>query len=320
MIELIYSIPKTKTLVIGDLMLDEFIWGKVNRISPEAPVPVVNVTKNSYSLGGAANVVNNIRALGGQVYVAGVVGNDDIGKQVFYEFDKVGAKPVGVVRDKSRTTTLKTRVVAHHQQVVRIDRETVGEVDDTVRRKLLLAIEKCIPKCDAVVIEDYGKGVIVPETLKQIHRLTQKYKKIVSVDPKINHFVHYKGVNVITPNHHEAGYFVGLEIKDVKTLLQAGKRLLKLLAGGSVLITRGEEGMALFEPNGEVTHIPTKAREVFDVSGAGDTVIGTLTSVMAAGGTLKEAAVISNYAAGVVVGKVGVATCSPEELIRALSE
>ncbi len=320
LIELIQSIPKTKIMVIGDLMLDEFIWGKVNRISPEAPVPVVNVTKDSYALGGAANVVNNIRAMDGQVYVAGVVGTDEIGKQVFQEFDKVGAKPVGVIPDKSRTTTLKTRVVAHHQQVVRIDRETLGDMNETVRRKLIAAIEKYLPKCDAVIIEDYGKGVIVPETLRQIRKLTQKYKKIVSVDPKINHFTHYKGVNVITPNHHEAGHFVGMEIKDHKTLLQVGRKLLKLLAGGSVLITRGEEGMSLFEPNGEITHIPTKAREVFDVSGAGDTVIGTLTAIMAAGGTLKEAAVISNYAAGVVVGKVGVATCSPQELITALSQ
>lgn len=317
LIELIHSIPNTKTMVIGDLMLDEFIWGNVSRISPEAPVPVVNVTKDSYALGGAANVVNNIRALHGQVYVAGVVGMDDIGKQVFQEFKNVGARPVGVIADKSRITTLKTRVVAHHQQVVRIDRETVGEVSESVRKKLISAIETHLPHCDAVIIEDYGKGVIVPETLKYIRNLTRKYKKLVSVDPKMNHFTHYKGVHVITPNHHEAGYFVGIEIKDNKTLLQAGKKLLKLLDGGSVLITR-EEGMSLFEPHGEVTHIPTKAREVFDVSGAGDTVIGTLTAVMAAGGTLKEAAVISNYAAGVVVGKVGVATCSPEELINAL--
>ena len=188
LIKLILSIPKTKILVIGDLMLDEFIWGKVNRISPEAPVPVVNVTKQSFALGGAANVVNNVRALGGQVYVAGVIGTDEIGKRLLNEFRKVGAKPVAVVNDKSRPTTLKTRVVAHHQQVVRIDRETAGEFNGKVLQKLFDAVGRNIPKCDAIIIEDYGKGVITPNILRHVRQLARKYKKLVTVDPKQNHF------------------------------------------------------------------------------------------------------------------------------------
>ena len=317
---LIRKIPKTRIMVVGDLMIDEFIWGTVSRISPEAPVPVVNVNKQSYTLGGAANVVNNLRALGGKVMVAGIVGDDTLGEKLLNRIVDSGAEPVAVIKDEGRLTTLKTRVVAHHQQVVRIDRETVGELPLALQKRLIASIEKNIPKCDAIIIEDYAKGVINKNTLKSIIRIAKKHKKIVSVDPKVYYKDEYQGVDILTPNHHEAGAFAGIQVKDEASLIKVARKLLKELPHSALLITRGEEGMSLFESNGVITHIPTRAKEVYDVSGAGDTVIGTLTAIMAAGGKMQDAAFISNYAAGIVVGKMGVATCSPEELIKALVE
>ncbi len=317
---LIQTIASTRIMVIGDLMIDEFIWGNVNRISPEAPVPVVSVRKQSFALGGAANVVNNIRALGGEVLVAGVVGKDVMGQQLIEEIKKSGAKPVAVIKDADRETTLKTRVVAHHQQVVRIDRETVAPLSPEIEARMMAAVEKNLAHCNALIIEDYAKGVINPKTLHNMIRLARKMGVFISVDPKVFYPDQYKSVQLLTPNHHEAGSFAGVAVPNGDSLMKIGKKLVKMLNGASILITRGEEGMSLFEANGEITHIPTRAKEVYDVSGAGDTVIGTMTAIIAAGGSIKEAAAISNYAAGVVVGKVGVATCSPEELKSAIKE
>jgi len=317
---LINAIPATRIMVIGDLMIDEFIWGSVKRISPEAPVPVVSVKKQSLALGGAANVVNNIRTLGGKVLVAGVVGKDTMGQQLIDEIKKSGANPAAVIKDNSRETTLKTRVVAHHQQVVRIDRETIAPLSPEIEAKMVAVIEKELSKCNALIIEDYAKGVINPNTLSDIVKIARKKGIFISVDPKIFYPEQYKSVQLLTPNHFEACSFAGTEADNGDSLIKVGKKLTKILAGASILITRGEEGMSLFEANGDITNIPTRAKEVFDVSGAGDTVIGTMTAIIAAGGSMKEAAAIANYAAGVVVGKVGVATCSPEELMKAIKE
>ncbi|MDI6783845.1 MAG: D-glycero-beta-D-manno-heptose-7-phosphate kinase [bacterium] len=319
LVGLVNSFAKAKILVIGDLMLDEFIWGKVSRISPEAPVPVVRVTSQSYVLGGSANVANNIHSLKGKVSIAGIIGDDEIGKKMLAEFRKRNIDSEMVITDKSRPTTLKTRVIAHSQQIVRVDREQTEAIDEFITHQIIDGTKEIINEIDAIIIEDYGKGIITPHLLEEVLHLARQHKKFVTVDPKIDHFLHYKKVDVITPNHHEAGAIIGAEITDETSMLAVGKRLVEILEGTAVLITRGEEGMSLFEPNGDVTHIPTVAKEVYDVSGAGDTVIGTVTLVLSAGGNLKEAAMIANFAAGIVVGKVGVATVSPEELISAIN-
>ncbi len=312
-------IPKfsdVKILVIGDLILDEFVWGEVSRISPEAPVPVVWVKSESFMPGGAANVANNIASLGAKVYIAGVVGNDEragILKQGLLE-KGIGAD--GVIEDDSRPTTLKTRVVAHHQQVVRIDREKIDAISAGASDKIIAYIKSVIDEMDAVIIEDYGKGVISSKLLKEVLTIAKKKKKIITVDPKEEHFSYYEGVTAITPNHHEAAQAIGMKAKDSGSILKIGKALLEKLNCEGVLITLGENGMQLFQKDGSVTHIPTVAQEVYDVSGAGDTVISVFTLALALGINMRDAAYVSNIAAGIVVGKVGIAVITQEELIE----
>ena len=306
---------RSSVLVIGDLMLDEFIWGEVSRISPEAPVPVVWVKKESFMPGGASNVANNLRALGADVHLAGVIGDDENGAILKGELEQKGIRTAGIVTDDSRPTILKTRVVAHHQQVVRIDKENKDRLKDAVVDKLAAHIESMIRNVDAVIVEDYAKGVITPALLKKIIPLARRNKKIIAVDPKEEHFKYYKGISVITPNNHEASKAVGFEINDDATLKKAGMKLLSKLGCGIALITLGENGMAVFQKNRPMEHIPTVAQEVFDVSGAGDTVIASYTLSLAAGADPVSAAHISNCAAGIVVGKVGIAVVMPDELL-----
>jgi D-beta-D-heptose 7-phosphate kinase/D-beta-D-heptose 1-phosphate adenosyltransferase len=313
--EFIDRFPKTRTLVVGDIVLDHYIWGKVSRISPEAPVPVVNVTRESLLLGGATNVVNNIHALGGKVSVCGVIGLDDAGNRLLKLLNAQGIRTDGLIVDSSRPTTIKTRIIAHSQQVVRFDRETKERIErDTHRRIFDFVKQQVDDGIDAIVISDYSKGVVTKDLVRDIVRLSHKKGLIVSVDPKVNHFGMYSGVTILTPNIHEASIGSKIEIEDDKSLLKAGSLLLKQLKCDAVLITRGEQGMSLFERGGKIKHIPTMAREVFDVTGAGDTVISTLTLAMAAGANMVDAARISNYAAGIVVGVVGTATVKPDEL------
>jgi len=316
--KIISKFQDAKILVIGDLMLDEFLWGDVSRISPEAPVPVVRVRSESFMPGGAANVVNNIHALGGTVHVAGVVGTDERGRILTDELEKKGLDVSGIVLDGERPTTLKTRVIAHHQQVVRIDKENSGELSGGVIDQIIDYVKDVIDDIDAIIIEDYGKGVIAPRVLRDVLSLAKRHKKIVTVDPKEEHFHYYKGVTAITPNHHEAAKAVGMKIKDGDSPVKIGRALLSKLKCEAALMTLGENGMQLFEKSGRVTHIPTVAQDVFDVSGAGDTVIGAFTLALAAGAGMTEAAHISNFAAGIVVGKVGIAVVTQEELTRAM--
>lgn len=306
---------KTRVLVVGDIVLDHYIWGKVSRISPEAPVPVVHVTRENLHLGGAANVVNNIHALGGVVHVCGVIGHDEAGRQLLHLLSSQGIGTEGIVVDSSRPTTIKTRIIAHSQQVVRFDREsTLGVERDTHKRIFDFVKLRMEEGLDAIVLSDYCKGVVTQDLVRDIAKLAKKNKVVVSVDPKVSHFAMYSGVTILTPNLNEASIGSKIEINSEQTLLKAGTLLLKQLKCDAVLITRGEQGMSLFEPGGKVTHIPTVAREVYDVTGAGDTVISTLTLAMAAGVNKVDAARISNYAAGIVVGIVGTATVTPEEL------
>ena len=311
----IKNFDKASVLVVGDLMLDEFIWGKVSRISPEAPVPVVWVTSESVMPGGASNVAHNIQALGGKVHLAGVIGNDSRGTLLMEELEKRNIDAGGVIRDKKRPTILKTRVIAHHQQVVRIDKETDGNIEDNVIEQILTFARKVIENIDAVIIEDYGKGVIVPRLIEGLIKLAKRHKKIVTVDPKENHFSFYKNATAITPNHHEAAKALGVKVGNNMPIEKIGKELLKQLNCEAVLMTLGEDGMCIFEKSGKATRIPTVAQDVYDVSGAGDTVISAYTLAVASGARSIEAAHIANCAAGIVVGKVGIAVVTREELV-----
>jgi len=313
-VAILNNFKKAAVLVIGDLVMDHFVWGKVRRISPEAPVPVVEVSSESFMLGGAANVVNNIHSLGGKVLVCGVVGRDEMGKKLVHELRLKGISSDGVIVEDGRPTSVKTRVIAHSQQVVRFDREKKEKVHlDTVKTIMDYVSEK-INSFDSIIISDYAKGVISEELVEEVIALAKKKDKPIAVDPKVSHFDFYKYATIVTPNNDEASMASGIEIENEAGLLRAGEVLLNKLGSDAVLITRGEHGMSLFENNGEITHIPTVAKEVYDVSGAGDTVIGTVALSMASGASLKEAAVISNFAAGIVVGKIGTATVTPKEL------
>ena len=314
---IILRFNSARILVIGDVMLDEFVWGSVSRISPEAPVPVVWVNRESIMPGGASNVANNAATLGAKVIIAGIIGSDDKGRILSRELGRKGIDCGGLIVDAGRPTTIKTRVIAHHQQVVRIDREKTDELSDEALNKVIKFISSRIKEVDAVIIEDYGKGLITPKLLKKVVPLARRHKKIITVDPKEEHFSYYKGVTSITPNRFEAQNAVNFRIKDDASLVRAGRAILKNLGSETVLITLGENGMCLFEkgrPN--PLRIPTVAQEVFDVSGAGDTVISAFTLALCCGATGETAAHIANCAAGIVVGKVGIAVVTKEELIE----
>lgn len=311
------NFKKSRILVIGDLILDRYIWGKVSRISPEAPVPVVEVTADNFMLGGAANVANNIIALGGDVTVAGVGGKDRAGevlKQLLEDKDIECA-----LFEDSRPTTIKTRVIAHNQQVVRFDKEDKSRIAGRVMEDIMGFLKRAVHEHDAVIVSDYKKGMVSRELIQGILRASRSQKKLLAVDPKVGHFHFYKGVSLITPNLMEASQGSGVEIKDEMSLIKAGRALISRLSCGALLITRGEEGMSLFEKD-RITHIPTVARHVYDVTGAGDTVIATFTLAYASGASMQEAAVIANHAAGIVVGEVGTAVVTPERLLESLKK
>jgi rfaE bifunctional protein kinase chain/domain len=314
---LVKKFRKSRILVIGDLIVDRYIWGNVNRISPEAPVPVIEVTADNFMLGGAANVANNIVALGGQVTVAGVAGKDRAGEVLKQLLEDSGIE--SVLFEDSRPTTIKTRVIAHHQQVVRFDKEDKSRIAGRVMEDVARFLKHALHEHDAVIVSDYKKGMVSRELIQGILRSARPRKKLVAVDPKVGHFHFYKGVSLITPNLAEASQGSGVEIKDETSLIKAGRALMSRLSCGAVLITRGEEGMSLFEKD-RITHIPTVARRVYDVTGAGDTVIATFALAYASGATAREAAVIANHAAGIVVGEVGTAVVTPERIVESLKE
>ncbi len=329
--KIITRFPKAKIMVIGDLILDEYIWGSVDRISSEAPVPVVWANRHSFVPGGAANVANNIRSLDGNVTLVGVVGKDKNADSLLSEIKKLDISTRGVFIEPKRHTTVKTRILAGHQQVVRVDWEHTSSLSTGLNRKIINFVDKKIDDYDAVIIEDYGKGVINTELLAVVISLARKTKKIVTVDPKEDHFLYYRGVTSITPNRKELENAVrNLRIKDTTNKFKvhndrllnneeidvAAKQIIGYLGLDSILITLGEDGMRLFEKNGDVTSIPTVAQEVFDVSGAGDTVIAAFTLALSNGAEKSEAAYIANFAAGIVVGKLGTATTNRKELLE----
>jgi D-beta-D-heptose 7-phosphate kinase/D-beta-D-heptose 1-phosphate adenosyltransferase len=314
---IIEGFKKARILVIGDLIMDHFIWGDVKRISPEAPVPVVDVSKETILLGGSANVVNNINTLGGRCLVAGIVGKDEDGRKLVNRLRERGISTGGIVVDPRRLTTIKTRVIAHSQQVVRFDRENRLGISHRVRERVFSYIEQAVRKASLVVVSDYSKGLISEELMEVVMEITGRLKRPLVVDPAVEHFDYYSGATLVTPNNKEAGLASGIEIKDTESLKRTGEILRARLCCEALLITRGEHGMSLFEADSE-THIPTVAKEVYDVSGAGDTVVGVMSLSLAAGASFKEAAVLANLAAGIVVGKVGTATVRPAELLQAV--
>jgi rfaE bifunctional protein kinase chain/domain len=311
-----------RLLVIGDLMLDEFVWGKVGRISPEAPVPVVEVTGESFYPGGAANVARNLREFVAKVSVTGLVGSDNRGRQLRDLLKDEGIDTSAVVEESGFQTIVKTRIIARHQQVVRVDREAVGPLAAKHVATVVAAVRKILGSLDAIIFEDYGKGFIGSEMVAGIVKDAAAAGKIVAADPNPKNSLDWSGTTVVKPNRSEAFAAAGIlphdrdcEPEKDAELLKVGEILLKKWKTNVVLVTLGEHGMMLFEKGEAPHHIPTRARQVFDVSGAGDTAIALFTLALASGGTPSEAAEVANHASAVVVGKLGTATVSREELI-----
>lgn len=313
------AMPGRRIAVLGDFMLDRYLWGSVTRISPEAPVPVVDIDNETEHLGGAANVANNIAALGALALPIGVIGKDGSGERLLELLENAGFPRDGLLVDHSRPTTIKTRVIAHDQHVVRTDRESRRALDAAMQEKLLRHLEKILPKLDAILIEDYNKGVIAQPLLTQVIALAQSRRCLMTVDPKFNHFFDYQQVTVFKPNRKETEEVLGMKLAGSPDINRAGEILLQRLQCENVLITLGERGMALFRRDGSSHLIPTQAQRVHDVSGAGDTVIATLTVALAAGADILEAATLANYAAGVVVGEVGAVPIDKQKLIDAIA-
>jgi rfaE bifunctional protein kinase chain/domain len=307
-----------RILVFGDLMLDRFIFGSVSRISPEAPVPVVEIKTESTSLGGAANVAANISSLGGIPVPLGILGNDFEANRLREEFQLLGSPVNGLIVDRSRPTSVKTRIIAHHQQVCRTDREDRSRLSYAIQCRVVEKFKAVLPSVDGVIVSDYAKGLLSPSLLKRTLPLAKSARKVVCVDPKMKNFSAYKPSTVITPNTLETEHASGISISGARDLVRAGRKILTESGIEHLLITRGEKGMTLFENNSHVTNIPTVAQEVFDVTGAGDTVISTLALSLVSGLSIREAAILSNIAAGIVVGKLGTACVIPEELIAAV--
>lgn len=305
-----------KVLVLGDLMLDDFIWGRVRRISPEAPVPVVEVESESCRAGGCANVAANIRALGGHPLTLGVVGRDAAGRRLKTLLEELDIDS-GLLVEDDRHTTLKTRIVAHGQQVVRTDREDRSPVASNVVDALARRFDNVLDDAAAIVVSDYDKGVVNAELLGRVLPRARQAGVPVFLDPKVHHADYYRPVTLMTPNNREAELLSGMAIHDGTSLGEAGNKLLERFGCPYVLITRGEDGMSLFSRDA-VHDIPASALEVFDVTGAGDTVIATAAIAHAAGATMEEAAWLANYAAGIVVGKVGTASLTRPELTGAM--
>lgn len=308
---------RRKIVILGDVMLDEFVWGDVTRISPEAPVPVVDIRRESVHLGGAANVLANAVALGAQSCVIGVVGNDSAGERLRTRLAETSPSQNRnyLIVDEGRPSTTKTRIIAHSQLVVRADRELRTPVNGQIRDQLVLALKDALRDADAFVVSDYDKGVVTPAILEEMLGLAYARMPVL-IDPKIRNFPYYRPASLITPNHHEALSMTNLEADTDEGLHLAARKIRERLSCDAVLITRGDRGIMLLEGDSDPVFVGTSAREVYDVTGAGDTVIATLATALSAGATMFEAANLANHAAGIVVGKVGTGTVSSDELLE----
>ena len=306
-------------MVIGDMMLDGYYWGKVKRISPEAPVPIVELNNEFLRFGGAANVALNILKLNGNPLPIGVVGNDQGAEDFKKLFKDLGISQDGIITDPDRPTTIKTRVIADQQHVVRIDRESKKYINNDIEETIFKKVKEHIEKTDAIILQDYNKGVLTKSLIRNVINLANQNNKIITVDPKFNNFLEFENVTVFKPHKNEAENIFGIRIDSDKDIELAGKRLLNNLKSKYILLTLGKRGIALFENDKEVKRIPTKARKVSDVSGAGDTVISTLTMALAAGTDIYEAAYFANYAGGLVCEEVGIVPIDIDKLFNTLN-
>ena len=309
-----------KALVIGDLMIDEYLWGNVDRISPEAPVPVVAIEKESQTLGGAGNVINNLVAMGAQVFAIGTAGTGKAGQMIFKKLQDLGVETSGIISEKERPTTRKTRVIASSQQVLRIDKEVKRRINDQTLEALVGIIESRIREVDLIIISDYDKGLVTKELVARTMALATAHKVLVLADPKSLDFSKYAKVSVLTPNKKEAGLAANMDLLSDQDLNIAANKIMDQASIEKLLITCGKDGMVLFEKGKPIYTIASKARQVFDVSGAGDTVISLLGLGLASGGSFSDAALVANAAAGIVVAKVGTATASIDELKQVLGK
>jgi D-beta-D-heptose 7-phosphate kinase / D-beta-D-heptose 1-phosphate adenosyltransferase len=308
-----------KALVVGDLMLDEYLWGRTERISPEAPVQVVDVVREDLRLGGAGNVINNLVSLGCQVEVASVLGEDADGQSLRRMLAERGIGTQGIVFAPGRTTSRKTRILASNQQMLRIDRESRDCVDAESEERIAARVRQVAADCQVILVSDYLKGVLTEGLLQSIFAAGKAAGVPVVVDPKGTDYRKYRGATLLTPNRKEAQAASGVAITDEASLCQAGRSLLESLSLEALVLTRSEEGMSIFLDDGREVHLPTQALEVFDVSGAGDTVLSVLGVGLAAGLPIEKAAHVANVAAGIVVGKVGTSTVAPEEILAVAS-
>jgi len=316
--EIFQNFNNKRIFVIGDLMLDVYIWGKVGRISPEAPVPIVEVQEESYRFGGAANVGMNVKLLGGIPVLVGVIGYDKEGTVIDALMEENDLEKDGIFYDDNRPTTVKTRIIAHSQHVVRVDKEDKKDISEEMENKILQFLQQRKNEIDGIILEDYNKGVLTKNLIKQVIDFANQNKILITVDPKFDNFFEYQNVTVFKPNRKETEDALGIKLDSEEKVFEAGRRLKEKLNPEYLLLTRGEKGMTLFSKNGDVHTIPTRARKVADVSGAGDTVIATITMALAAGAEIEEAATIANRAAGLVCEEVGVVPVNRELLYNAL--
>ncbi len=313
LLKILENFKNKKILVVGDIMLDKYIWGDVSRISPEAPVQVVHVTKETYAPGGASNVASNVSALNGKVFMVGIVGNDNAKDILLEELKQRGINTEGILVDKDKPTTQKVRIVGRSQQLLRVDYENKEHVHQSIELSTIDFLKKVIKEIDIIIISDYAKGVITSEISNSLISIAKVNNKAIIVDPKPKHLNLYSNVTLITPNNAEASEMTNIEDSSDNAVLEMGSKIMKYL-NANVLITKGEKGMSLFEKDGKITNIPAKAKEVYSLIGAGDTVVATVALALAAGANYEEAATLANIAAGIKVGKIGTASVSIEEI------
>ena len=316
LLEIAEKAHQNRIIVFGDLMVDQYLWGNVTRISPEAPVPIINISSEQVRFGGAANVAFNIIGLKANPLLVGVLGDDRMGHIFKDMLNQNNLSDEGIITDPGRPTTVKTRIIGNNQHVARVDQESVEQISPEIQEQLFQIFVSHIEDVTAIVVEDYNKGVVAPPLVNHISELAERNDKIITVDPKFENFFAFKNVTVFKPNVKETEEALAMRIPDDETLTRAGNKLLSMLNAKAVLVTRGSKGMALFEKNGDHVFVETQARKVADVSGAGDTVVATLTFALSGGASIKEAVALSNYAAGIVCEEVGVVPVNLENLIE----
>jgi D-beta-D-heptose 7-phosphate kinase/D-beta-D-heptose 1-phosphate adenosyltransferase len=312
------TFPTANVLCFGDIMLDCFIYGTVNRISPEAPIPILSVERSTNMVGGAGNVVRNVAALGGNPFLSTVIGDDEAGNTIKSLLSDDGVATDGIIMANSRATAIKTRYLAGTHQLLRADQETITDIDSETIQAIVATATSAMESCGSVVISDYGKGVLVPGVIAGIINAARASNKLVIVDPKGRDYSRYKGADLVTPNKAELAEAVGYTLNTEDDLIKAARSLVKDHDLGAVLVTRSHEGMSLVQADGSVTHLPAQAREVYDVTGAGDTVVAAIATAMAAGNQIVDAAALANICAGIVVGKMGTAACYVSDINAAI--